>query len=195
MLNRMLARLPRVTAPLQQLGSHVAAFLNGVERRLSSGSIGAHSPRVTFKIGSRKKRLTPSEARLLTAFEESTEIEAVDVEPHLDGDLRFRPDFALWLSGARGQLPRPVIVELLGQGTVQRKLDHLDEYAMDSRIGAIMLIDELEALPLTLVRRMPMIYQIGISNFEMLLQDARLVPEMVRASALQHVLKANAQIR
>ena len=195
MLDRMLARLPRVTAPLQHLGSHVAAFLYGAERQtlqrftrraFSPRHLRGWQPKETPELPPKRGCLLPSKnqrnrgSRCRTAAR---------------WRLEFRPDFALWLSGARGQLPRPVVLELLGQETGQRKLDHLEKYSLDSRIGAIMLIDELEALPLTLVRRMPMIYQIGISDFEMLLQDARLVPEMVRASALQHVLKANAQIR
>lgn len=192
--DRLLASLPRARAKLADgdaLRFHIAAFLDGVE----SGPIRNHpspvAPRATSERGSSRTSFptNPSsqlEARLLDAFRGSAEVEAVHLEPQLDAGRRFRPDFALWLRHERQVLPNPLIVELVGQesarrGRGKRRLEQLLKYALDTGVGAVMLVEEVDPLPLSLLRLSPMMYRIGLLDLETLLQTERLVPEMVRA--------------
>lgn len=195
--DRLLASLPRVRAKLADsdaLRFHVGAFLDGVEQKPSRVNLSPVPPRSKTESG-RSRISRPSnpssqlESRLLNAFEEAAEVEAVHLEPQLGIGRRFRPDFALWLRDERQVLPNPMIVELVGEGAVQRgsrkrRLEQLLKYALDTGVGAVMLVEEVDWQPLSLVYLSPMVFRVGLIELENLLAAERLVPEMVRARNL-----------
>lgn len=192
--DRILGSLPRVRAKLldsEALGLHVGAFLNGVERIPLNSPPGSARPRAstqpsTGRTRSTTGRMSGLEERLLNAFEGASEIEAVHLEPQLDGSRQFRPDFAVWIRDAHPALPNPVIVELVGHGAVlrgssQRRLDQLLSYSLATGVAAVMLVEEVDDQPLSLLRLGPMIYRVGLVDLEVLLREATLVPKMVLA--------------
>ena len=108
------------------------------------------------------------------------------LEPQLDGSRRFHPDFALWLRDPRQVIPNPLIIELVGgeavrRGSSKRRLEQLQKYALDTGVGAVMLVEDAEGRPLSLLNLGPMMFRIGLSELEGLLAVEQLVPEMVRA--------------
>jgi hypothetical protein len=126
------------------------------------------------------------ESRLLSAFKDAEEIEAVHLEPQLDGSRRFRPDFALWLLDPRQVIPNPLIIELVGseaarRGSSKRRLEQLQKYALDTGVGAVMLVEDVVGEPLSLLNLSPMMFRIGLAELEGLLAAEQLIPEMVRA--------------
>ncbi len=193
--DRLLIGLPRVRATLADTAAlrlHVGAFLDGVQSdrsRPAAGSLKVASEH--GKTRSNRPSLPESqlEGRLLAAFEQAVEIEAVHLEPQLGAGRRFQPDFALWLRDPRQVIPNPLIVELVGQdaarrGTGKRRLDQLEKYASESGVGAVMLIEDVDQQPLSLLRLSPMTFRVGLTQLEDLLMAEQLVPEMVRARNL-----------
>lgn len=189
--DRLLIGLPRVRATLadsEALRFHVGAFLDGTQHDHPNPA--AVSPSVTSDHGKTgSSRLTRPESqiegRLLAIFEQAVEIEAVRLEPNLGAGRRFRPDFALWLRDPRQVIPNPLIVEFVGQeaarrGTSKRRLDQLEKYAFESGFGAVMLVEDVDQRPLSLLRLSPMTFRVGLSQLKDLLAAEQFVPEMVR---------------
>lgn len=192
--DRMLAGLPRVRAKLgdsDAIKFHVTAYLDGVGQSPRPDASDTTSRRtMSDRLKTRTTRpVQPGsqlEARLLHAFEGAPEIEAVHLEPQLAGSHRFRPDFALWLRDTRQVMPNPLIIELVGnmavqRGSSQKRLKQLQKYAYDTGVGAVMLVEDIVAQPLTLLRLSPMTFRVGLEELEALLSDQRLVSEMLRA--------------
>jgi hypothetical protein len=196
----LLSRLPRVRAKLgdrDALRFHVGAFLDGVEQRPPADR-SPQRPRQPSVQLTRKRTTRPShpeselERRLLSSFEDAQEVEAVLLEPQLDGSRRFRPDFALWLRDPRQVIPNPLIIELVGgeavrRGSGERRLVQLQKYASHTGVGAVMLVEDAEGRSLSLLNLSPLIFRIGLSELEGLLLAEQLVPEMMRArNSLAH---------
>lgn len=195
--DRLLAGLPRVRATVgdrDALRFHVGAFLDGVMQSPSPDQPQPQSSQ-TFDQPTRPRNCRPShfgnalEGRLLSAFGDSDEIEAVHLEPQLDGSRRFRPDFALWLRDPRQVIANPLIIELVGREAVsrggsKRRLEQLQKYAFDTGVGSVMLIEDVEGQPLSLLKVSPMMFRIGLAELEGLLAAHQLIPEMARARNL-----------
>lgn len=188
--DRILSALPRVRAKLTDgdaLGFHVEAFLDGVRQKSSETVVTGTAPRISPPKGSTMRRSQPAsplETRLLNAFETAVEISAVHLEPQLNNSRRFRPDFAVWLDSSTHVIPNPLIVELKGRraamsGHRDRWLEQLQSYAYDTGVGAVMLVEDLSA-PLSIVRLNPVVFQVGLRDLEVLLNEQGLIQEMLR---------------
>jgi hypothetical protein len=86
-------------------------------------------------------------------------------------------------------IPNPLIIELVGREAARRdssrrRLKQLQKYALDTGVGAVMLVEDVEAQPLSLLGLSPMMFRIGLDELEALLAVEQLVPEMVRARNL-----------
>lgn len=192
--DRILGSLPRVKAKLSDrdaLRFHVGAFLDGVMSSPTAKPLDWNVPRTALEStkgpASRTvEQISDLEGRLLRALEQAVEIEAVHLEPRLGGSRRFQPDFAVWLNDSSHSIPNLLIVELIGSEAVRRgwsdrRLDQLYTYAYDTGVGAVMLVEDAEAQPLSLERLNPMSFRVGLAALEALLSEKRLVPEMIRA--------------
>ncbi len=188
--DRLLVGLPRVRAKLgdgDALRFHVGAFLDGVvQDRDRPRSIPQRTSPEQIKTRSSRPAHPECQlqGRLLAAFEEAAEIEAVHLEPQLDGNRRFRPDLALWVRDPRQVIANPLIIELVGREAVRRnsskrRLEQLQKYAFDTGVGAVMLVEDVQVQPLSLLGLSPMMFRVGLAELEALLTAKQLVSEMV----------------
>jgi hypothetical protein len=192
--DRVLTSLPRVRAKLTDgdaLRFHVTAFLEAVQKGRSGSepAMKSASARGDIKRSSTEASHRPSnllENRLLAVFEDAPEVEAVHVEVQIVTGRTFRPDFALWLRDVRHSLQNPLIVDVISKegvrrGTKKRRVEKLLGLALDTGVGTIMLVEETEGQPLELLRLSPLIYSVGLTELEGLLDRGELVATMLRA--------------